>query len=63
MNEMSQYLALKITGEWTIHAMFQGSLVFELDFLEAFHIYKSHNNVVHGDFAIPPFFRLLKILH
>ena len=28
--------------------------VFELDFLEAYHIHKNHNNVVNCDFAIPP---------
>ena len=28
--------------------------VFELDFLEACHIHKNHNNVVNSNFAIPP---------
>ena len=27
--------------------------VFELDFLEAYHIHKNHNNVVNNDFTIP----------
>ena len=28
--------------------------VFKLDFLEAHHIHKNHNNVVNCDFTIPP---------
>ena len=30
------------------------NFVFKLDFLEAYHIHKNHNNVVNCDFAIPP---------
>ena len=34
--------------------IYKPNSIFELDFFEAFHIHKNHNNVVNCDFVIPP---------